>query len=259
MYCVYLTTYLGNKLPMFYIGSSSIIKISQNYHGSVRSKKYRDIWEYEIKNSPHLFKTKIVTYHETRESATATERRFHMSLNVVKSSMYINLSVASENGFFGMDVCGKNNPRYGAILSEETRSKMSLKLAGNTSMKLSREVNHRDNPNYAMKGKKQSERQRLAVSKAAKARLGTKQSESQKAAQSIKMKGKGNPSFGKKLYNNGKINKRFKDEPVDKSWVLGGLPKKPEIKLTCHHCGITSNTGNIKRWHLDNCKLFPTI
>lgn len=75
----------------------------------------------------------------------------------------------------------------------------------------------------------------------------------------IKMKGKGNPSFGKKLYNNGKINKRFKDEPVDKSWVLGGLPKKPEIKLTCHHCGITSNTGNIKRWHLDNCKLFPTI
>ena len=25
-------------------------------------------------------------------------------------------------------------------------------------------------------------------------------------------------------------------------------------QLTCPHCGITSNTGNIRRWHMDRCK-----
>ena len=32
--------------------------------------------------------------------------------------------------------------------------------------------------------------------------------------------------------------------------------RNPMVKqqLTCPHCGTTSNSGNINRWHMDNCK-----
>jgi hypothetical protein len=29
--------------------------------------------------------------------------------------------------------------------------------------------------------------------------------------------------------------------------------------VSCPHCGLTSTIGNIKRWHLDNCKIKPKI
>ena len=38
MYCVYITTYNGYKLPKYYIGSTSTKKIeSEKYYGSVSS------------------------------------------------------------------------------------------------------------------------------------------------------------------------------------------------------------------------------
>jgi hypothetical protein len=39
-YCVYITFYKGNKLPPFYIGSTSVEKINNDYNGSVGSQKY---------------------------------------------------------------------------------------------------------------------------------------------------------------------------------------------------------------------------
>jgi hypothetical protein len=69
MYCVYLTIYKGNKLPPFYIGSTSIEKIYKNYKGSVESKKYGKIWKNEIKNCSDLFCVKIISVHNTREEA----------------------------------------------------------------------------------------------------------------------------------------------------------------------------------------------
>lgn len=30
--------------------------------------------------------------------------------------------------------------------------------------------------------------------------------------------------------------------------------KKPKPKLTCPHCGMVGGTGNMQRWHFDNCK-----
>ena len=44
MYCVYLTVYSGNLLPMFYIGSSSVKKIQNGYCGSISSKKYKNVF-----------------------------------------------------------------------------------------------------------------------------------------------------------------------------------------------------------------------
>ena len=60
MYCVYLTTYKGNKLPPFYIGSTQVVQVERGYHGSVRSKKYEMMWKSELINNPHLFKTGFI-------------------------------------------------------------------------------------------------------------------------------------------------------------------------------------------------------
>lgn len=124
IYCTYLTIYRGNKLPPFYIGSSTVLKIeSRIYHGSVKSKKYKSIWENELKENPNLFMSYIITRHKTREEATERELRFHRALKVVKSPMYINMSLATKNGFFGRDVSGTNNPFYGKKHTKESIDK----------------------------------------------------------------------------------------------------------------------------------------
>jgi len=127
IYCIYLTTYFGNKLPMFYIGSTSVSKIKNGYRGSVSSKQYKIIWMNELKENPHLFKTKIISYHNDRISATIKENRLHKLLSVVSSSLYINQSNAIPDGIYGRSMNGKNNPMYGKKrkMSEETKKKIS--------------------------------------------------------------------------------------------------------------------------------------
>ena len=38
---------------------------------------------------------------------------------------------------------------------------------------------------------------------------------------------------------------------IQKAWNKG----KKDKQLKCPHCGKSTNIGNLKRWHLDNCKL----
>ena len=49
---------------------------------------------------------------------------------MVKSTDYMNESLARVNGFFGRDTSGENHPRYGTPLSEETKKKISDTLTG---------------------------------------------------------------------------------------------------------------------------------
>lgn len=100
-YCVYLTVYKGNKLPPYYIGSSSVSRVNEGYHGSVKSKKYSKTWQSEIKHSPHLFKTHIVKLFPTRRDALLAERKMQMALDVTTNPLYVNLSVAQPDGGFG--------------------------------------------------------------------------------------------------------------------------------------------------------------
>ena len=129
-YCTYLTTYSGKKLPPFYIGSSSVDRIKEGYHGSVHSKKYKQIWKNELKQNPHFFKTKIISLHGTRKEAIIKEEKFHRLLNVVKSTMYINMAIAAPNGFHGRDVTGNLNPMYGKKHSEISKSFMNADKKG---------------------------------------------------------------------------------------------------------------------------------
>ena len=136
MYCVYLTTYKGNKMPKWYIGSSSLSKLENGYHGSVTSKAYKIIWRKELKDNSHLFKTDIIKIYNTREEALQGEYEYQVGCDVVKSKEYINMSFSIPKGFFGRDVKGIKNPRYGYKYTEE-----ELKLCSGN-----------NNPNFGKRG-----------------------------------------------------------------------------------------------------------
>lgn len=96
LFCVYLTTYLGSKLPPFYIGSTSYSSILNGYRGTVTSKKYKTIWKNELIKNPHLFKTRVISFHENRTLAYEKEELLQRKLNVVRSSMYVNMAYANK-------------------------------------------------------------------------------------------------------------------------------------------------------------------
>lgn len=122
MYCVYLTEYSGSRLPRFYVGSTTCDKIAKGYRGSVASKEFRNVWAEEVTNNPHLFRTIILSTHETRKEALDAEFEWQSRNNVVLREDYINKSLCRKNGFFGMDVSGEKNPMYGTSRSGEKHS-----------------------------------------------------------------------------------------------------------------------------------------
>lgn len=119
MYCVYVTIYNGLLLPKRYIGSCKLEKISTGYNGSVVSKKYKDLYKSEQKNNKHLFKTRILSRHNTDKDARLRELQLQIKYDVVKSKLYMNESLAKVDGYFGRDVSGKNNPMFGKSRSGE--------------------------------------------------------------------------------------------------------------------------------------------
>jgi hypothetical protein len=112
-YCTYLTVYYGNKLPQFYIGSSLVKYVENGYCGSVKSKKYKEIYKNELIQNRNLFRTFIIKKYYSRKYAMYRERKLQEKLNVVKSDMYMNMSIAKDFGWFGMKVKGKDNPVFG--------------------------------------------------------------------------------------------------------------------------------------------------
>lgn len=118
-FCVYLTTYSGNKLPPFYIGSSSLKKIDKGYKGSVCSEEYKSIWKSEIQQNPHLFKTFVISKHKNRKEAYVKEQTLQKALKVVDSILYINKIYALER-----------NDNTGIILNKEWRNNLSKSTKG---------------------------------------------------------------------------------------------------------------------------------
>lgn len=123
MYCTYITIYRGNKMPMFYIGSSTMKRIKNGYRGTVRSKKYRLIWENELRENPQLFKTNVISVHDTRQQALEKEKIIHEHLNARYNSLYINEATAG--GICGVKTAGNPGKR-----SDETRAKISQNRKG---------------------------------------------------------------------------------------------------------------------------------
>lgn len=136
-YCLYLTSYFGNLLPPYYVGSSSVKKVNAGYRGSVCSKKYKAIWKNELKNNPQLFSTEIISVHESREEAYSVELAYQVEHDVVKSDQYINMSanrgLPNHKGTTLSDE-HKRNVSNGVSLAmtQEVRDQISNTLLGTT-------------------------------------------------------------------------------------------------------------------------------
>jgi len=116
------------------------------------------------------------------------------------------------------------------IYSAETRSKMSKSAKGKIlsvehKQKISNSLKGRPSPT---KGKPLSDDHKAKMSATTK---GTKRSLEIRKKLSLSKMGKLNPNYGKS--------------------EIGLLFNKTS---TCVHCGITTNVGNINRWHGDKCK-----
>lgn len=206
IYCTYLTVYSGNKLPPFYIGSTSVDNIKRGYRGSVTSKRYKSIWKTELKLNSHLFKTKILTTHKTREQALEKEQFFHKSLDVVNSPLYVNQAIASKNGCFGVSLFGKENHMYGKRHSIQSIEKMKnnntmhgkqFKMEPWIKEKISKTLTGKyKGPLNGMYGKTHTEKARKNIS--------------------LKVSGKNNGSYGMRWFHNPKTNHNVRCFPENK-------------------------------------------
>ena len=107
IYVVYLTEYLGDKLPRFYIGSSTKERVLNGYNGSIKSKKYKDIYKEEQSNNKHLFKTEILYECYDREVAIEIEQKYQILSNCIYRDDYMNLALAG--GKFGLNLITKES------------------------------------------------------------------------------------------------------------------------------------------------------
>jgi hypothetical protein len=264
-FCTYLTIYKGNKLPIFYIGSSSISKINSGYHGSVKSASYRNIWEKELLESPHLFETKILTTHETRKKALEKEYAIQKKLNVVKNPLYINKAIAA--GCFGeLDENSKNKSKEKnkLIRSSPIWQQTTEKIRAEKQSKSIKQTINSD------KWKNTSGKTRLEKVKKTfndpdwKSTKGIQKSK--KSSESIK-KTKSDINW---LNTVGKqSNKKISDKKNSLEWKLSTgneakIKQKKTLKnpiwikehsLTCIHCGKTQLKATFVRYHGDKCKL----
>lgn len=115
MFVTYLTIYEGDRLPPYYIGSTTVDRIEAGYHGSVRSKKYQAIWDEELKLRPELFDTLVLGEFATRAESLEAESALHLKHKVVTNPLFINMGVA-RGGFINP---GKE------FYTDEVRAKMS--------------------------------------------------------------------------------------------------------------------------------------
>lgn len=101
LYCIYLTIYLGDNLPPFYIGSSTVEKVLKGYHGTVTSAKYKDIWRKEIQTNRHLFKTFMIPSPPilTMTDKLMLEAKWQLEFDVVNSPLFINQRIADRKLF----------------------------------------------------------------------------------------------------------------------------------------------------------------
>ena len=151
-FCTYITFYRGNKLPPFYFGSTSISNIKKGYRGSASSQEYVNLWKYESKINPHLFKTYIISTHNSRGEAYEKETKLLTAVNASQNSLYLNASNKARFPEMTPEIRhklslirkGKSNPEHsrkmldyyskhpkqGTPRSEESRRKMSVAKKG---------------------------------------------------------------------------------------------------------------------------------
>lgn len=221
----YLTHYTGDKLPPWYIGSSFEDRVITGYNGTITSRKWKLLYQEEQKYNKHLFKTRILSYHLTKEDAIAEEARLQRMHNVVKSVKYFNESVANVNGMYGRDVSGMYNPNYGKVASQSTKYKQSL-AATNRAVIVCPHCGTTSTTTNLM------------------TRWHFDNCKSLNSTCNL---------YNCKYCNKTGRNKNNMDKYHNENCKL--KPNTVVNILICEHCGFQSNSMmNMTRWHFENCK-----
>ena len=222
IYCVYFTTYSGQLMPPFYIGSTSVAKIEKGYRGSVIARKWKIIWKQELKNNPQLFHTEIVSLHETRKEAYDAELLYQKEEQVVPNAMFINARYAD----LGLVIC--TGP-----FSESHKQKLSQAKKGKTWEEI-----------Y---GVEQAKEMRINASiKASRACTdGTKQKISR--SNSGQKRPPRDEKTKKRLseFNKGK---KLSEEHKQKLRIA------KQKKKTCTFCLKEGSGASMNRWHFSRCR-----
>lgn len=256
-HCVYLITYHGNKLPMFYIGKGMIKRIEDGYMGSVASQEYRKIWEDELENNRHLFRLQIVKKFETDLEAKQCEERLQRKLNVIQSSMYVNMAFSS--GVFGISPSAEKRAAIskvhkGKTLSDEHKAAISKGSKGKiwvTDGANSAMVFPDDIPEGFTLGRVFSEEALISKRKHYENYV---VSDETKAKISAAGKGRKMTEETKKKMSDTLKGRTFSEESKQK---MSESQKKAALILhKCPHCNKDiAGASNFSRWHGDNCKL----
>lgn len=181
IYCTYITLYSGNKLPPFYIGSTSVKKIKNGYRGSVSSIEYKKIWKEELLHNPSLFKTKIISTHDDRKSATEKELKLQLSVNAATSDMYINKAYAKKSFMYGLKQ---------SVEHKEKRSQSFFKPGHKTNVGRKMPEEQRQRTRLNRTDKRHSEE---SIEKMRLANLGKKDSDETRKKKSESMRGNPKP------------------------------------------------------------------
>lgn len=138
-FCVYLTVYRGGKLPPFYIGSTSLKRLSKGYCGSVVSRRYRDLWKSEVLNNRAAFSVNIIAKFPNRVAAYECERRLQKRLGVITSPLYANRSYGHKDtaGGWNLGVPAWNKGRTWPAETRARIRKAKSNVSAETRLKLS--------------------------------------------------------------------------------------------------------------------------
>lgn len=266
--CVYYTWYKGNKMPPNYIGSSYSYRVEkENYHGSVVSKKWKKIWDCEIKNNSHLFETKILIRFSNRQDATDIEEKIQRKLDVVQSKEYINESFANK-GFSTLGIkwtkerkdkqTGINHWNYGNHWSNKIKKKISnrdysINSDPVTKKKISDSlintikllgVHWCKGQNSPRKGKTLVDE--YGIKKANKIR--------NDISIAAKNRKRGICKYCHIEMDNSNLNKYHNENCINHENILKRNENIQKRKIKCPYCNKEGSKTSMKRWHFDNCK-----
>lgn len=219
-YTIYKTINLINN--KFYIGKHVTENPNDEYMGSGERIRYA-IEKYGIQN----FKKEILFIFDNEEEMNLKEKEI-LTPKFLAENKHICYNIAA-GGQGGNIALFPENPKY-----EEICLKISEGLKNNPKLKENIRKQHKNNPNYAMKGKQQSDKQKATVSKKIKEFWKNHINITNGTLNKTLEKGLEIPEGwrrGKTLnkikqpyfwITNGKENKQnLKNDPIPKGWIKG--------------------------------------
>lgn len=235
------------------------------------------------------FKKEIHGHWETREVANEVEDVYLKEVDAKRNPEYYNRANSHKDMYFDYDSLSDEEKETATAKlletagTEEAKAKMRVGLKKTWAEhkdKMIAKIHHKDRDytghlaplakgrgksSSRLKGVDRTEAQKLAdktkdsshlhsaevIAKSAATRTGRKRPEHAEAMTGRKAMIKDSEQISVPMDEIGKY--------IAEGWVLGskqkGQPKGKQKELTCPHCGKVGGAANMKRYHMDNCKL----